>query len=261
VKRFDHLEFDDAAPDPQPAGLPHHAPEPERDEHFWVARAREDRAAGLFEGALRYYSRALELDRNLVEGWVGQVQMLVLLAEYTEAELWARKALELFRNYPDLLAGRSQALTRLARLNDALAVSDASISQEGNSAYRWMARGDLMLARKDAVETHCFEKAALADNSAVVLLEIARIYRYYRKGAQALVWARKGVEKAPANACAWFVQGACEEDLGQLAAARRSYAQCLDIHPGHSDARFKRIALDAAGRGIKGFFQRWFTRR
>jgi tetratricopeptide (TPR) repeat protein len=132
--------------------------------------------------------------------------MLVLLAEYTEAELWARKALELFRNNPDLLAGRSQALTRLARLNDALAISDASISQEGNSAYRWMARGDLMLARKDAVEAHCFEKAVLADNSSVVMLEIARIYRYHRKHAKALVWARKGVEKAPATACAWFVQ-------------------------------------------------------
>jgi tetratricopeptide (TPR) repeat protein len=127
---------------------------------------------------------------------VGQVQMLVLLAEYTEAELWARKALELFRNNPDLLAGRSQALTRLARLNDALAISDASISQEGNSAYRWMARGDLMLARKDAVEAHCFEKAVLADNSSVVMLEIARIYHYHRKHAKALVWARKGRRKS-----------------------------------------------------------------
>ena len=33
---------------------------------------------------------------SLVAGWLGQVQMLVFLGEYPEAELWARKALELF---------------------------------------------------------------------------------------------------------------------------------------------------------------------
>jgi tetratricopeptide (TPR) repeat protein len=67
------------------------------DSSHWMQRAEQFRRAGEFEDALRYYSRAVELDRQCVAGWVGQVRMLVALEEYTEAELWARKALELFR--------------------------------------------------------------------------------------------------------------------------------------------------------------------
>src|SRR5438477_1751984 len=67
------------------------------DSKHWMHSADRSRRSGLFEEALRFYSRAVELDRALVGGWVGQVQMLIALAEYKEAELWARKALELFR--------------------------------------------------------------------------------------------------------------------------------------------------------------------
>ena len=56
-------------------------------------KADQSRRAGLYENALKFYSRALELDRSLVAGWVGQVQMLVQLEEYPEAELWSRKGL------------------------------------------------------------------------------------------------------------------------------------------------------------------------
>ena len=56
---------------------------------------------------LRFYSRALEEDKTLIVGWVGQVQMLVQLGELKEAETWARKALELYPNNPELLAGRA----------------------------------------------------------------------------------------------------------------------------------------------------------
>jgi len=34
--------------------------------------------------------------------------MLIALEEYSEAELWARKALELFRNQVDLQAARAR---------------------------------------------------------------------------------------------------------------------------------------------------------
>ena len=51
---------------------------------------------------------------RLVAGWVGQVQMLVQLQEYPEADLWSRKGLELFPNNGELLAGRAQAFCRWA---------------------------------------------------------------------------------------------------------------------------------------------------
>ena len=92
----------------------------ERDAGYWIDRAVDGRRMGLYELALKYYSRALELDKSLVVGWLGQVQMLVLLDEHNEAELWARKSLELFPNNGDLLAGRAHALSRMGDMKRAL---------------------------------------------------------------------------------------------------------------------------------------------
>jgi tetratricopeptide (TPR) repeat protein len=80
------------------------------DSRYWMGQAMQNRRIGNHEEALRFYSRAVELDRTMVSGWVGQVQMLIALAEYPEAELWARKALELFRNHADLLAAITGAV-------------------------------------------------------------------------------------------------------------------------------------------------------
>src|SRR4051794_33990974 len=114
LARFDRLEFDDE-PEGEAEGLkPAIPPESERgDQAAWMAKADDHRRRGLYENALRHYSRALELDRSLVAGWVGQVQMLILLGEHPEAELWSRKALELFKGQGDLMAGRAQALARI----------------------------------------------------------------------------------------------------------------------------------------------------
>ena len=108
---------------------------------------RRHRRRGEYETALRLYSRALELDKSLPEGWLGQVQMLVLLDELKEAEMWARKAFELFPNNGELLAARAQALCRLGDSKQAHAVSDGALKQPGQSAYRWIVRGELLLAR------------------------------------------------------------------------------------------------------------------
>src|SRR4051812_1100111 len=156
MTRFDRLEFDDEHSHKQNSEVAKQQQqrhrEPDRDEKFWLATASEERRNGLFESALRYYSRALEMDKSLVEGWVGQVQMLIALGEFPEAELWARKALELFRNNAQLLAGRAQALCRRGDVKAAMAACDTAIGQQGMAAYPWMVRGELMLARKENVE-------------------------------------------------------------------------------------------------------------
>src|SRR5271155_1845384 len=114
LPRFDRLEFDEQ-PDVPPDSTAPESPseETERDADAWLRKADDHRRRGLYENSLRYYSRALEFDRALVPGWVGQVQMLVMLGEYPEAELWAKKSLEIFKNHGDLMAGRAQALARV----------------------------------------------------------------------------------------------------------------------------------------------------
>ncbi len=91
MPRFDRLEFE-SAPEPSEPSTPARLQE-EHDQHYWLRQAGEERRQGHYENALRLYSRSLEIDRSLVEGWVGQVQMLVALGEYPEASLWGAKAL------------------------------------------------------------------------------------------------------------------------------------------------------------------------
>lgn len=229
-----------------------------RDAPYWMSQAEGNRRRGEFEEALRHYSRAVELERSLVAGWVGQVQMLIALAEYPEAELWARKALELFRGHAELTAARAHALCRKGDLKNAQAVCDAALAQPGLSAYPWMVRGDLMLARRDPVEEYCFDKAVQLASDWLVLIEIAAIYLFYRRTAKALTRCRQAVERAPDQPYCWFQQGTCELAMGLKAPARKSFRQCLDLEPKHVGARAAMKEIDGDVRSIRGALRRWF---
>lgn len=157
--RFDKLEFPDDSEQPQYKPVQSAAA---LDEQHWLRQADENRRAGNYENALRFYSRTLEIEKSIVVAWVGQVQMLVLLAEYPPAELWSRKALEFFPNQPDLLSGRAQALCRLGDLKQAHELSDGALKQRGDSAYCWLVRGELMIAGRQNMDRHCFDRAQLA---------------------------------------------------------------------------------------------------
>jgi tetratricopeptide (TPR) repeat protein len=198
----------------------------------------------------------LELDRSLVGAWVGQVQMLIALGEYPEAELWCRKALELFRNHGDLLAARAQASCRLGDRKQAQMLCDAALAQPEPSAYRWIVRGELMVAGKDNIDRHCFEKAVQLDHDWLVPLEIARIYLHYRLPSKALTRIRQTLEKAPDNAYCWFVQSQCEEELGLTDRALISLKRCLEIVPGHVEAQRRWQALARQGWSLKGSLRR-----
>jgi tetratricopeptide (TPR) repeat protein len=203
---------------------------------MWMRKADEHRRRGLHENSLRYYSRALEVDRSLAAGWLGQVQMLVLLGECPEAELWARKSLEIFKGHGDLMAARAQALGRIGDATVAVELVDAALRQEGCSAYRWMVRGELLLRTRDEVDRHCFDKAVQTDGDWLVALEIALICLHHQQPSKAQLRARQAVEKAPQSAYAHFVQGQCEQAMGLDRQARESYRRCLELHPRHVEA-------------------------
>ena len=256
MARFDRLEFDHE-PEGEAEGLRACGPpEAERgDQAAWMAKADDHRRRGLYENSLRFYSRALELDRSLIGGWVGQVQMLILLGEYPEAELWSRKALELFKGQGDLMAGRAQALARIGDRTQAMELADAALRQEGNSAYRWMVRGELLIPGRDDVDRHCFDKAVQADRDWLVPLEIALAYLHYATPTKALLRARQAVEKSPGSSYAWMIQGDCERATGFERQAKRSYERCLELSPRHRDATRKLAEIENQGwslaRGVR----------
>jgi tetratricopeptide (TPR) repeat protein len=233
MPRFDKLEFGPSPDDPQ---APSEAGPRQHDEAYWMEQALEHRRNGHYENALRFYSRALELDKSLAAGWVGQVQMLVLLEEFRQAEMWSRTGLGLLPSHGALLAGRAQAFCRMRDMKKAQELSDAALAQDGQNGYGWLVRGELMVATRHQTDHHCFESARHFDQDWLVLLEIALVYLYYRVPSKALKWAQQAVEKAPDRYYAWYVQGLCQGHLGFDGQAQRSYRRCLELCPRHADA-------------------------
>jgi tetratricopeptide (TPR) repeat protein len=244
MARFDKLEFrreQADTPDPQgPAA-------PERDNAHWLRLADAHRRQGLYENALRFYSRALELDKSLVAAWVGQVQVLILLEEYPQAETWSRTGLNLFPAHADLLAGRAQAYCRLFDMNQAQALCDGALKQNAKSSYGWFVRGELMIAARQKTDDHCFDNAQQLDPDWLVALEAALVYLHYRIPSKALRRSRHAVEQAPDHAYAWYVQALCQARVGFDEQAQQSYQRCLELSPGHEEAKRRLCELQQRG--------------
>ncbi|MES2788584.1 MAG: tetratricopeptide repeat protein [Planctomycetota bacterium] len=226
-----------------------------------LEQAIEQRRCGQYENALRLYSRALEEDKSLVTGWLGQVQMLIMLDESVEAELWSRKALELFPGNGDLLAGRAQAYRRMGDKGQALLLSDGALKATGQSAYRWTVRGELMLATGQDTHTHCFDKAMQIEADWLVPLEIARIYQGLGVPSRALGRICRAIELAPDRYYAWFVRGEVERDLGLEKAAIKSWQHCLELCPHHADAERELSQLEEGGWSLTRVWRRLFGNR
>ncbi len=254
--RFDKLEVSAEQPDERQSSKAENA----RRDRSWLEQAIEERRCGHYENGLRLYSRALEEDKSLVTGWLGQVQMLIFLDELVEAELWSRKALELFPGNGDLMAGRAQALGRHGDLTQALSLSDGSLKQSGQSAYRWQVRGELMAATRQDTDRHCFDKAMQADLDWLVPLEIAGAYIHLDLPGRAVERVRRSIELAPERYYAWFLQGRVERELGMSTAAK-SFRRCLDLCPGHVEAARCLRELEQSGWSLKQMWRRIFGSR
>src|SRR5256712_12234499 len=134
--------------------------------------------------------------------------MLIELGEFREAKLWADKALERFPREPELLAAKAVALGRGGDLQAALAFSDASIEERGDTPYIWLARGDVLLARKEHRADYCFEKAQLlAPQDWFVNWLAARIRYYYEQFALALKLLQEAVEWNSTHFLLWLELG------------------------------------------------------
>jgi len=227
MSRFANLEFEDGK-QRQDEMLP---PGEVRDERHYLKLADENFRSARFRPALQYYSRALEYNVNVVDGWFGQVRMLIELGDYKEARLWADKALEIFRNHSSLLAAKAVAFAREGDGVKAQQFSDAALSQKGHNSYVWMARGEVLLATKQPNDEWCFSKArAFAPGKDwFLLLDIARSCYFYRSAAKALNYARQALELQGTSVFAWCVLADCQMALGLTSAAEQSYGQALSF--------------------------------
>lgn len=227
MSRFHNLEFENNADRQSPQQL-----SSVKDGAYFLTEARTSFEKAEFEQALRLYSKVLEYDPQSSEAWAGQARMLVELGEYQEAALWADKALERMPNDPELLAVKAVALGRAGRLQEALAFSDAAILERGDTPYVWLARGDVMLARRESRADYCFEKAlALAPADWFVAWLAARIRYFHEQFAAALRLLQRALELNAGHFLLWLELGHCQQALGLVGAAKTSFSQAKQLNP------------------------------
>jgi tetratricopeptide (TPR) repeat protein len=234
-----------------------------KDEAYYCAEARSAFENGNFEGALRLYSKVLEFNPDNAAAWTSQVRMLIELGEFKEARLWADKALERFPHEPELLAAKAVALGRSGDLQGALAFSDAAIEERGDTPYVWLARGDVLLARKERRADYCFEKAlVLAPRDWFIGWLAARVRYYYQQFALALKLLQQAIEWNAAHFLLWLELGHCQQALGLVGPARTSFTQAQQLNPQCHEARaaLARVSGTRLGPRVRGWWRRLFNR-
>jgi len=230
-----------------------------KDEAYYWGEAKAAFENGEFEPALRFYSKVLEFNPGNAAAWAGQVRMLTELGEYREARLWADKALERFPREGELLAAKAVALGRSGDLENALAFSDAALEERGDSPYLWLARADVLLARKERRADGCIEKALLlAPRDWFVAWLAVRIRCYHRQFGLALKLAQQALGWNAGHFLLWLELGRCQQALGLVAAARDSLTQARQLNPKCQQAS---LALtDLANTGVGSRIRGWWRR-
>jgi len=215
-----------------------------KDEAYYAGEAQTSFENGEFEAALRSYGKVIEFNPNNTSAWTGQVRMLIELGECKEAKLWADKALERFPSEPELLAAKAVALARNGDLHGALIFSDTSIEEHGNTPYVWLARGDVLLARKEARADYCFEKAQmLAPRDWIVAWLAARIRCFYEQLALAMKLLQQALEWNAGHFILWLELGRCQDALGLEGPARISFSQAKQLNPACREANLGLVKL------------------
>jgi tetratricopeptide (TPR) repeat protein len=230
-----------------------------KDEVYYLAQAQAALEEGEFEQALRDYAKVLEFNPQAVAAWAGQVRMLIELGEYKEGKLWADKALEQFPQDPELLAAKAVALGRAGDLQAALAFSDAALG-EGDSPYIWLARADVLLARREKRADFCFQKAlSLAPHHWLFHWLAARIYFFYKQFALALKLAQQALALEATRSVIWLQLGRCQQELGLVVPARNSLEQARQLNPNSLAA--ERARVNPVPRGPWARLRGWWRRQ
>lgn len=259
MSRFGNLEFNDESGDHAHA-LP---VESSKDGAFYLAEAEAAFANGRFEAALRRYAKVLEFEPRCAAAWTGQVRMLIELGEFREAKLWADKALEQFPHEPELLAAKAVALGRTGDLQGAIAFSDASMEERGDTPYVWLARGDVLLARRESRAEFCFDKARLlAPQDWFVTWLVARVRYYYEQFAAALKLLQQAAEWNAGHFLVWLELGRCQQALGLAGPATISFNRARELNPRSDEVRVALVAVSKTGLWLRwrGLWRQLFNR-
>lgn len=226
------------------------------DASYYVKLADQYFFYGEFEKALRFYSRALQVDNSLSYPWIGQIFCLLEMGQIKEAGVWATRALELFPENPDVIALHAIVLAHKGMLKRAIGASDFAMSK-GSGVFTWLARGEVLLIADNKMAHFCFDKAM--EHAAVddwqTPMRIGLIYFKHKKYSHALDFFRRAVQYGITNYYLWYHIGRCYYHLGFNQKAIEAFQRSLEHQPEFKQAK---LALERATK--TSIFSRVFRR-
>ena len=115
-------------------------------------------------------------------------------------------------------------------------LSDGSLTLAGASAYRWMVAVDS--APAGAEDRGALFQQGIADRFGLVGPGRNRLGLSLPQCSElGTEVSDSALEKAPEQPYPWYVTGQCQAELEMVGAAIHSFQRCLDVSPGHEDAR------------------------
>ena len=234
----------------------------DRDEQHFFALGQSRELAGDFEAALRHYSAALGEDPLLLEGWLGQLRMLLVMGELPEAKMWADKALERFPDQPRLLAAKAVALCRMGSRKEARGLCDAALKASGEDPFVWLCRGEIICGESTSAARRCFDRVfALAADNVSLHIDVGALYLEHKLYADAISTLQNACMRAPRAARAFYVLGCAQREKGMPTHARASFDTALGLEPQLESYRRAAADVDRSPGGLLGGFWRRMTQK
>lgn len=209
-----------ATPPPEPSDYP-----------TFIQRGDTHFFQGEHEKALRFYSRALQMESTRQYPWIGQIYCLLQMRQLSEADLWIKRALELFPDDPALLSLRSVVLARKGMIKRAIGSSDYAMTR-GSSPFCWLARGEVLLLAENTNAAFCFEKVmeSIEPDDWHIPFRIGMIYFEQGLWSSALEYFQKAAARRAANYWLWYHLGLCYMRLAFQQEAIDAFRQSIALN-------------------------------
>ena len=219
----------------------------------WVAKGQELMMNGSLEEAIAAYDRAIDLDPDDAEAWVGRgyaQSRLAFLAEepamYNESLLSFERAIELNRSYSSAWSGKSYVLSIMERYDEAIEAYDASLEMDPQQPWVLVGKANALwkLGRQnESMEAYDAAVDAASEDveKAFVWFERAHLFAEEGDYNETMKALERAIELAPEDKNFWINGGVLlSAHLGRYEEALIYFDKGLQIDPEDVDAWFSK---------------------
>lgn len=243
----------------------------ELDGREWNNKGFSLSALGMYQEAITYYDKALEINQRDAMLWYNKGAALYWLGKYKEMLDCCNKSLEL--DNQDLIAwyNKGLALHNLGRYQEAIPCYDRAL-EIGNVAWAgnriWQNKSYTLYCMSKYQEAiACFDNALEIDpNDTYSLKTKGLALEKLGRHQEAIACYEKALEINPNDAIAWYNKGLALQKLGNLQAAIDAFEYYIKLTPLHekdkiakAKALIREVEAESSRSGKKmSFWKRLF---